>query len=289
MAIIAASTTALALLDAGDRPMPVHSIYPASVNLSCGAHLINASSQRGGVSSLCMTTTDVDLLREQPVWGWTGDALVGADGQEVIPMQKGAARYPTSAPPPPLLSPVTPIRLRRARARTGRPSWFDAGPGRDIGLPRLRDAIRALVRREPDAVRRVSGVIGLGTGLTPSADDALVGALCLLWADDGVPSTDLRGRLTGWLDADGAAATTDVSLSYLRLAIDGAFSSPIAHVVGNLGTTTPQASLDHSVRALSALGAGSGMDTALGIQFACELITRPNDNPSRSGQTQASR
>jgi hypothetical protein len=283
MAITAASTTALALLDAG------HSIYPASVNLRCGAHLINASShRRGGVSSLCMTTTEVDLLREQPVWGWTGDALVGADGQVAIPMQEGAARYPTSAPPPPLLSPLTLARLRRARARAGRLSWFDAGPGRDIGLPRLRDAIRALVRREPDAVRRVSGVVGLGAGLTPSADDALVGALCLLWAGNSAPSASWRRRLTGWLDAEGAAATTDVSMSYLRLAIDGAFSAPIAHVVGHLAATTPQASLDQSVRALSALGAGSGMDTALGIQLACELITRPNDSPPRSGQTQAS-
>ena len=270
--------------------MPVHSIFAASVNLRCGPHLIHASSQRGGgVSSLCMTARDVELLRMQRAWWWKGDSLVGADGQAVIPMEEGAARYPTSAPPPPLLSPATPARLRRARARTGRLSWFDAGAGRDIGLPRLRDAIGALVRREPDAVRRVSGVVGLGAGLTPSADDALVGALCVLWADDRVPSTGLRSRLTGWLDAEGAAATTDVSMSYLRLAIDGAFSSPISHVVERLATTTPRASLDEAVHALSALGAGSGMDTAVGIQLVCELITQPNNNPLRSGQIQASR
>jgi hypothetical protein len=76
--------------------------------------------------------------------------------------------------------------------------------------------------------------------------------------------------------------TTDVSLSYLRLAAGGAFSSPITRVVRCLAETSSQGDLDDSVDALSRLGAASGMDTALGIQLACELKTRSASHRIRS-------
>ncbi|MEP7157803.1 MAG: DUF2877 domain-containing protein [Chloroflexota bacterium] len=135
----------------------------------------------------------------------------------------------------------------------------------------MRKAIRSLVRREPDAAEGLSAVVGLGAGLTPSADDALVGALCVLSAQR-TQSGALREQMLGWLSAEGAVATTDVSLSYLRLAFDGAFSAPITHVVGCLADEFSQDDLDEAVRALSALGAASGMDTALGIELACEYL-----------------
>jgi hypothetical protein len=282
VAITAGSTAAFALLDAGDRLMPIHSIYASGVNLRCGDHLIYASSRPdGGVSSLCMTANDVELLCSQQSWEWMADTLVGVDGRAAIGMDDAVARYPTFPPPSPALSTATPVRLARARTRTGRPSWFDTGAGLGVGLPRLRNAIRALVGHEPDAAERLCGIVGLGAGLTPSADDALVGAMCLLNADDTL-SPDLREHMARWLRAEGAAATTDVSMSYLRLAVDGAFSSPVIRVVGCLTESSSQAELDESVRALSTLGAASGMDTALGIQLACEFLTQPSSNPNLS-------
>jgi hypothetical protein len=282
VAITAASTTALELLDASDRPMPIHSIYASGVNLRCGDHLVYASSRPdGGVAALCMTVNDVELLCGQRSWEWTTNRLVGVNGRAVIGMDEAAATYPTSPPPTPLPSAATPHRLACARARTGRRSWFDTGVGLRMGMPRLRTAIRALVRQQPDAAERLSGIIGLGAGLTPSADDALVGALCVMSAN-GALSADLREHVMRRLRADGALATTDVSMSYLRLAFDGAFSSPVTRVVGCLAESNSQADLDEAVRVLSEHGAASGMDTAIGIQLACEFLAQSSSSPNSS-------
>ena len=275
MAITAASSTTLALLGASDRPMLVHSIFATGVNLRCNDHLIYASNgPDGGAASLCMTAEDVELLGSQPSWNWKEDALVSADRQAEIPMVTGIAPYPTFPFPIPLPSTKTPYRLARARVRAGRPSWFDTGVGLRLGLPRLRNAVRALVGGDPHAAQDLRGIVGLGAGLTPSADDALIGALCLLSADRTRP-VDLRNQMLRWLRAEGETATTDVSMSYLRLAVGGAFSLPVTQVVGCLAESTSQAELDEAVHALSELGATSGMDTALGIQLACEFLTQP--------------
>lgn len=300
MAITAASTSALALLDASTAPISVHSIYPSGVNLRCGDYLIHASTRpHGGACSLGMTARDVELLRRHPSWSWTagtpvasgrratmvaygGQGTLVADGEQAtIRTDKALQRYSTSPPPPPALSSATPGLLERARARTGARSWFDSATGRSLGLPSLRAAIRALVRPHTDAPSPVRGVVGLGTGLTPSADDALVGALCLLSAGDAVPD-EVREDMSGWLRAGGAGSTTDVSQSYLRLAFDGVFSVPVNRVVGSLASGCSEAELAESVRALAELGASSGMDTALGIQIACEVLTAAtNDHDPR--------
>lgn len=282
MAITAASTTALELLDASDRPMPIHSIYASGVNLRCGDHLVHASNRPdGGVAALCMTVNDLELLSRQRSWEWLTDRLVGVNGRAMIGMDEAAARYPTSPPPAPLPSAATPYRLACARARTGRPSWFDTGTGLRVGMPRLRNAIRALVRQQPDAAERLNGVVGLGAGLTPSADDAVVGALCLMSAN-GALSKDLREHLRRWLHSEGAAATTDVSMSYLSLAVNDAFSSPVTRVVATLAESSSQADLDEAVRALSDHGATSGMDTALGIQLVCDFLPQSTSNPNHT-------
>ena len=279
MAITAASTPALALLGASDRPMPVHSIYASGVNLRCGDYLIHASTEpHGGVSSLGVSARDVELLCREPAWQWTAEGLVGLDGRRVIHLDDALQQYPTSPPPSPALSAATPGRLERARTRTGQHSWFDSGPGRGVGLPRLRKAIRALVERPPDGLSHLVGIIGLGTGLTPSADDALVGALCLISAAGALPGEPVED-LRGWLGAEGVASTTDVSLSYLRLALEGEFSAPINRAVACLSDSSSQAELEESVRGLGAVGATSGMDTALGIQITCELLSLPTNHP----------
>jgi hypothetical protein len=282
MSITAASCTALALLETYRLPMSVHSIYGSSLNLRCGEHLIHVSDRYlGGVASLCVTTDDLKALRGRKLWVWKAETLVGAGGHPAVRMDEAADRYPTSPPPPPRLSTATPDRLAGARARTGRNSWFDTGVGLSLGLPRLGQAISALVGHEPDAAERMMGIVGLGAGLTPSADDALVGALCLLSAEDALPG-GLLDQMVRWLRGAGATVTTDVSLSYLRLAAGGAFSSPITRVVRCLAETSSQVDLDDSVDALSRLGAASGMDTALGIQLACDFQTRSASHPIRS-------
>lgn len=283
MTITAASCTALALLDDHGPPMPVHSTYSSSLNLRCGEHLVHIGDRDlGGACSLCVTTDDLEQLRKNRLWRWSGGALRDAAGGAAIRMDDRAVRYCTSPPPPPMLSPAASDRLARARARAGgRSSWFDTGVGLELGLPRLRRAVDALTGHEPGAVGRLMDVVGLGAGLTPSADDALVGALCLFSAKGALPGA-LRDEMTRRLRGGAGAVTTDVSLSYLRLALRGAFSSSITRVVGHLAEASSEADLDESVDSLSRLGALSGMDTLWGIQIACDVLARSPSSLSRS-------
>jgi hypothetical protein len=282
MTITAASCTALALLEGHGHPMPVHSVYGSSLNLQCGEHLVHVSDRHlGGACSLCVTTNDLEHLRGHQLWQWSAQTLSDVAGRTAIGMDARTVRYCTSSPPPLLLSPAASDRLARARARAGRSSWFDSGVGLDLGLPRLRRAIGALAGHDPCAVEQLMDVVGLGPGLTPSADDALVGALCLLSAEGTLPGA-LRDGMTRRLRAAAVTVTTDVSLSYLRLAVRGAFSSPITRVVGHLAEASPQADLDESVASLSRIGALSGMDTAWGIQLACDVLARPPTSPTHS-------
>jgi hypothetical protein len=282
MTITAASCTALALLDGHGQPMPVHSIYGSGLNLQCGEHLVHVSDRPlGGACSLCVSTDDLEDLRGHQLWQWGAETLRDAGGRTAIRMDGRAVRYCTSPPPQSGLSPAASDRLARARARAGGCSWFDTGAGLDLGLPRLRCAIDALAGHDPDAVERLMDVVGLGAGLTPSADDALIGALCLL-SSQGTLSAALRDAMAGRFGRGTDTVTTDVSLSYLRLAVGGAFSLPIIRVVGHLAAASSQADLDESVKALGRLGAMSGMDTAVGIQLACDVLAGPASSPARS-------
>jgi hypothetical protein len=282
--ITAASCTALALLDDHGQPMPVHSTYGSSLNLQCGEYLVHVSDRNlGGACSLCVTTDDLEQLRGKRLWLWSAGTLRDAAGGAAIRMDDRAVRYCTSPPPPSMLSPAASDRLARARARAGgrSSSWFDTGAGLDLGLPRLRRAIDALTGHDAGGVGRLMDVVGLGAGLTPSADDALVGALCLLTARGALPGA-LRDEMTRRLRGGAVAVTTDVSLSYLRLALRGAFSSSITRVVGHLAEASSEADLDESVDSLSRLGAVSGMDTLWGIQLACDVLARSPSSLSRS-------
>lgn len=282
MAITSASTAALALLDGADHPLPVHSVYPSGVNLRCGDYLVQASSRgHGGVASLGVTPDDVKVLGRCRTWEWRGDALVADDDSAMVSLVGSVEPYQTCPPSAVELSAAAAGRLEHARRATRATSWFDVDPGRSLGLPRVRAALAAMVRCEPDAAERVHGIIGLGIGLTPSADDALVGALCLLEAAAAVPP-GLVADLRGWLRGAGVTSTTEVSLSYLRLAVEGAFSASVNGVVACLAEDSTPAALQDAVLALSDLGATSGMDTAVGLQLVCELLTwsPPGPDPS---------
>lgn len=270
MAITGASAVALDLLD-GSAVLQLHSQFASGVNLECRGYLVYAGTDpHGGACALQVDAADLALLRESPTWLWSGKALVGRHEGEVVPLAAAAVRYTVEPPTVPGLAAGDPRRLVRARAAAARASWFDSGLGRQVGLPRLRTAVAALAGggHELDPVRPV---IGLGVGLTPSGDDALVGALCLL-AAAGRPCSEAARRLEAWLDADGAEATTDVSASYLRLALEGAFSTPLSRVVAALADGVRESTLDDAVAELAAIGATSGMDAAVGAQLAWESL-----------------
>lgn len=97
--------------------------------------------------------------------------------------------------------------------------------------------------------------LGLGSGLTPSFDDACVGMAAVYAA---------TGRSLPLLED--LSVTTDVSAHYLRLAKKGYFGQPLLdliHAVWNNAAEIPAA-----VRALEAVGATSGRDMIYGVGLA---------------------
>lgn len=271
MAITGGSVVAFGLLqDAG--ALRLHSQFDSGVNLECLDYLVYVGTDvHGGACALEVAREDLDVLRSQEQWRWTGDALVGAGAEGRVALDAAPVAYPVAPPTVPGLAGGDPRRLARARAAVGGGSWFDSDTGRRLGLPRLRVAVEALVHGGPDAARTVVTVVGLGSGLTPSADDALIGALCTLAADSR-PVSETARRVEAWLNAEGASATTDVSASYLRLALQGAFSTPLGRLVAALSDDVPDVRLIDAVRDLGEIGATSGMDAVVGVQIAWEQL-----------------
>jgi hypothetical protein len=132
----------------------------------------------------------------------------------------------------------------------------------ELRLLALRDAYRA-----GDAggiAHAVHGLVGLGAGLTPAGDDALIGWLAgiALLGTDG-RSDVLRQALHSRL-----ARTTDVSRAHLEDALAGEFSEPLARFADAL--TRSPADAQRALAELAAVGATSGLDAAAGLLAAVQ-------------------
>lgn len=112
------------------------------------------------------------------------------------------------------------------------------------------------------AAYRLSSIIGLGIGLTPSGDDFLCGVLAGLILRDCTDhpfSTALQQQITQKLPD-----TNDISRAFLQCALQGQFSEAVC----SLRHTSDAAQLS---TAFSAIGHSSGMDTLCGILYALTL------------------
>lgn len=143
------------------------------------------------------------------------------------------------------------------------------------------DTARFLLAGDADgAGRSALTLVGLGPGLTPSGDDFLCGFLLAAWI-----RTDVRWGETGhlsavavrsWIDsvmeaADGQKPlTSDVSLSFLRLAKRRLFSRSLVALARSSLPGTNDDIFDDALAALGRLGHSSGLDSATGFLFGLE-------------------
>ncbi|MFZ2625067.1 MAG: DUF2877 domain-containing protein, partial [Propionibacterium sp.] len=123
---------------------------------------------------------------------------------------------------------------------------------------------------------------GLGIGLTPSGDDALVGMLAL---------ARRAGRATGtceeFAERLDEGMSTEVSLDYLRLALGGEFSIPVLRLMDALGarvaptaqsdSPAPATQIDRpalavAVREVARIGHSSGADLLAGVAALGEFL-----------------
>ncbi len=115
----------------------------------------------------------------------------------------------------------------------------------------------------PSSACILSGLIGLGIGLTPSGDDFLCGVLAglILTGHEQHPfSSCLREAVASHL-----TDTNDISRSFLSCALEGHFSRPVKELVYASSPKEIQTSFGE-------VGHSSGMDTLCGILFICSLL-----------------
>jgi hypothetical protein len=135
-------------------------------------------------------------------------------------------------------------------------------------VPALIDATRNL--QVDGAITAIRPLIGLGPGLTPSGDDFIVGYLAGLWSTAGSDSSRLRfmSSLGAWL-SQAAAGTNAISRTYIKSAINGNVSEPIATLAQRVGQAKSMDSVREATRTALQVGNTSGTDGVLGLLLGC--------------------
>ena len=135
-------------------------------------------------------------------------------------------------------------------------------------VPALLQATRDF--QVEDAGTSIRLLIGLGPGLTPSGDDFLVGYLAGLWSTAGNSPSQMQ--FLAALDAEiseTARSTNEISRSYLRSAVKGHVSEPIAKLAQQLNQANNMSSVTAATEAALQVGHTSGADGVLGLLLGC--------------------
>ena len=153
--------------------------------------------------------------------------------------------------------------------------WLNGEPTRSA------DRFRAVCQRVLDAwvsrgtVERLSELIGLGIGLTPTGDDILVGILggleILVQITTARPPllNGLRAthnRLGSLIGEKAQEKTTLPSAQMLRSGVEGRFCEPLVELLNALcESATTAAELQHLAQCVLGLGHSSGSDLLAGL------------------------
>jgi hypothetical protein len=123
------------------------------------------------------------------------------------------------------------------------------------GAFRLHHALSALTR-----------LIGLGSGLTPSGDDFLVGYLAGLWSTVGTDGSRSRflTAMGSWV-TEAAVTTNTISSAYLRSAVRGNVAEPVATLAQQLAYGLDMEDVRAATQVALSVGHTSGSAGVLGL------------------------
>jgi hypothetical protein len=153
-----------------------------------------------------------------------------------------------------------------------------------IGAPVLPIPDRALAslsrvslgRALPETLDQVTGLVGLGEGLTPSGDDVLGGFLFTLRTLDSI----LQGRLEiDWPSVETwlrrvEGHTNKISFTVLADHARGEATAPLAEFVQAIAVDLSQECLVDLGSSVARIGQSSGWELLAGVYCACSAITR---------------
>jgi hypothetical protein len=142
-----------------------------------------------------------------------------------------------------------------------------------VRLAGARLAVLAAATRALDAAateKAMSGLVGLGDGLTPEGDDYLIGYFAGLWACGGADRSRANFvlALSGWLKRI-ARCAGKTSRVYLEAAADGEVSERLFDLANSVARGADSAAVNRAAAAALAVGHSSGACGVCGFLQAC--------------------
>ncbi len=246
----------------------VHSVFSRSFNVAFGDEIltVHADGQSGIPDSLLLKPEDFAGLRteafECAFWTSSGLLLDGTKIDTASAPDKGnffGSEF-VAASKPEIVERIHSIGFCHKLE----------GKGDSIS----RDIAACLAKGNfASCEKLLAKAIGLGPGLTPSADDAILGiaaAAFRYFADKNIPTkfSQAAYRIS-------ENRTSDISRKYLKCASQGRFAIPLIRVVDSLLSSGAQ--VDYQALAkLLASGHSSGKDTLRGAILAAEALAAPD-------------
>jgi len=282
----------------------IHSVFRSALNLVADQDLVSIvpyDSQRGPLNlvlSFRNPVHDLTLLGLRPGDGFeTSNSALTFDERVCFSFESAKVYTCPDRVPARLLDPEAIAENLKLAVKIGLERGSREGIGALLGslLPEVDDVsgaspnvyakvariqfqklLRALMsQKEPDVTESVRNLIGLGPGLTPSADDALAGFSIML----GIYSRS-SGRLARQcevfrmqLNREVVGRTSRISEAFLRQAANGQGGEAVVDLCVSLLSGDGPAISRATERTLS-IGSSSGTDTLVGVVLAGTMCTR---------------
>lgn len=117
---------------------------------------------------------------------------------------------------------------------------------------------------------KVTSLIGLGSGLTPSMDDFIVGLISVLTYFDTSCALTLHRKILELTSAN-LSATNTVSAAFLESAVNQSFAEPVLNLFKSF-EIYDFAEVKRSLGNIMEIGHSSGLDSLNGILFGMKLL-----------------
>jgi hypothetical protein len=148
------------------------------------------------------------------------------------------------------------------------------GPVAQFASPHITSLLNAIKSgHSSDIIQIIKNIVGLGPGLTPAADDMLLGLMIsMIYISENFTeiSFDIN-KINKDIVSPISGRTTIISEEFLREASIGNVNEPIASLMENL-LTSDQKEVVASVKKVLTLGSTSGADTVFGIILGMNLL-----------------
>lgn len=262
----------------------IHSVYRKTINLSLGKTLAALQTEASPISPISLITnlsaSDIEKLSLKP-----GDRINLHDNMiEAFSSvgihhisYKEAKRYNLFLPAR-LDDDSCGLLIKNIKAAlscadtTGFSAIFNSCPEDRLSLmllaakKRITHSLELYKNKKPQEAGNVlSGLLGLGIGLTPSGDDFLCGVLAGLRLS-GLEDDEFAKALKNGI-SEHLTDTVDISAAFLSCALHNQYSLAV-NCLG--GIPAPEVILDM----FSEIGHSSGMDTLCGVLYALSLHTK---------------